>query len=158
MIVVEHPPVSERVAELHRTCGDRVSLEVVLLAVDGLQLSALLAVVLLADEDLDLCWEAQEPGVEVAADQMAAGVGDARWRLGGVVALMLAEQDHLGAMILAAQKPRLVRRGEWSPVVGVAVWPALGFESPAAVGVSLEAPSEPCPWCHERYSESVGVA
>ena len=67
MIVVEHPPVSERVAQLHDASGVGMSLEVVLLAVDGLQLSALLAVVLLADEHLDLCWEAQEAGVEVAA-------------------------------------------------------------------------------------------
>ena len=54
MIVVEHPPVRDRVAQLHGPCGDRVSLEVVLLAVDVLQLSGLSAAVLLADEHLDL--------------------------------------------------------------------------------------------------------
>ena len=43
MIVVEHPPVRDRVAQLHDTCGEGVSLEVVLLAVDVLQLSGLLA-------------------------------------------------------------------------------------------------------------------
>ena len=134
-----------------------MSLEVVLLAVDGLQLSALLAVMLLANVDLDLCGEAQEPGVEIAADPMAAGVGDARRRLGGVVALMLAEQHHLGAMILAAQKPRLVRLGEWSPVVGVAVRPALGFESPAAVWVSLEAHQRALPLVPGAVFESVRV-
>ena len=64
MIVIEHPPVRERVAQLHDACGDRVSLEVVLLAVDVLQLSGLVAVALLADEHLDLGGEAQEAGVE----------------------------------------------------------------------------------------------
>ena len=34
MVVVEHPPAHDRVAQLHGTCRDGVSLEVVLLAVD----------------------------------------------------------------------------------------------------------------------------
>ena len=158
MIVVEHPPVRERVAQLHDTGGDGVSLEVVLLAVDGLQLSGLVAVALLADEHLDLGGEAQEAGVEVAGDPMPAGVGDAGRRLGGVVALMLAEQHHLGAVILAAQQPWLVLLVEWSPVVGVAVWPALGFESPAAVGVSLEAHQRALSLVPGAVFESVRVA
>ena len=79
------------------------------------------------------------------------------WRLGGVVALVLAEQHHLGAVILAAQQPRLVLLVEWSPEVGVAVRPALGFESPAAVGVSLEAHQRALPWCQERYSSPCGL-
>ena len=63
---------------------------------------------------------------------MPAGVGDARrGRLGGVVAVVLAEQHDLGAVILAAQKPWLVPLGEWAPVVGVAVLPALRFKSPS---------------------------
>ena len=62
MIVVEHPPVSERVAQLHGACGDGVSLEVMLLAVDVLQMSGLVAVVLLADEHLDLRGEAAGSG------------------------------------------------------------------------------------------------
>ena len=59
--------------------------------------------------------------------------------LGGVVALVLAEQHDLGAVVLAAQQPWLVLLVEWAPEVAVAVRPALGLESPAAVGVSLEA-------------------
>jgi hypothetical protein len=60
MIVVEHPPVRERVAQLQDTCGEGVSLEVVVLAVDVLELSELLARVRLADEHLDSPGEAQE--------------------------------------------------------------------------------------------------
>ena len=56
MIVVEHPPARDRVAQLDDTCGEGVSLEVVLFAVDVLQLSGLVAAVLLADEHLDLAW------------------------------------------------------------------------------------------------------
>ena len=36
MIVVEHPPVGDRVAQVHDACRDGMSLEVVLLAVDAL--------------------------------------------------------------------------------------------------------------------------
>ena len=135
-----------------------MSLEVVLFAVDVLQLSGLVAVVLLADEHLDLGGEAQEAGVEVAGDPVPAGVGDAGRRLGGVVALVLAEQHHLGAVILAAQQPGLVVLGEWSPEVGVAVLPALGFESPAAVGVSLEAHQRAVALVPGAVFESVRVA
>src|SRR5438067_9304793 len=101
-------------------------------------MSGLLARTLLADEHLDLEGDVQEAGVEVAGDPVPAGVGDACRRLGGVVALVLAEQHDLGAVILAAQQPWLVLLVEWSREVGVAVLPALGFESPTAVGVSLE--------------------
>ena len=89
---------------------------------------------------------------------MPAGVGDARRRLGGVVALMLAEQHHLGAVILAAQQPWLVLLAEWSPEVGVAVLPALRFESPAAVGVSLEAHQRAMAPVPGAVFESVRVA
>ena len=139
MIIVEHPPVRERVAQLDDTCGEGVPLEVVLFAVDMPQLPRLLAIVLLANEHLDLCGEAKKAGVEIAGDPVPAGVGDARWRLGGVMALVLAEQHDLGAVIVVAQKPWLVPFVEWALVVGVAVFPALGFKSPAAVGVSFEA-------------------
>src|SRR5947207_11042533 len=120
-------------------------------------MSGLLARTLLADEHLDLEGDVQEAGVEVAGDPMPAGVGDAVRRLGGVVALVLAEQHDLGAVILPTQQPRLLLLSEWAPEVGAAVRPALRFESPAAVGVSLEA--------HQRalslpgaVFESVGVA
>jgi len=49
MIVIEHPPVSERVAQLHDTRGDRVSLEMMVFAEDVVQMSGLLARALLAD-------------------------------------------------------------------------------------------------------------
>jgi len=158
MIVVEHPPESNRVAQLHGTCGNAPLLEVVLFAVDVAQMPGLLARAPLADEHLDLGGEAQEAGVEVAGDPVPAGVGDAGRRLGGVVALVLAEQHDLGAVILAAQRPRLVLRVEGSPEVGVAVWPALGFESPAAVGVSLEAHQRALSVVPGAVFESVGVA
>ena len=94
---------------------------------------------LFADEHLDLVGESQEAGVEVAGDPVPAGVADAVRGLGGVVALVLAEQYDLGAVVLAAQQPWLVLLVEWSPEVGAAVRPALGLEAPAAVGVALEA-------------------
>ena len=52
MVVVEHPPLCDRVAQLDDTRSDRAVLEVVLLAVDALQLARV--PVLVADEDLDL--------------------------------------------------------------------------------------------------------
>ena len=134
-----------------------MSLEMMLLAVDVLQLSGLVAVAVLADEHLNSRGEAQEAGVEVAGDPVPAGVGDAGRRLGGVVALVLAEQHDLGAVILAAQQPWLVLLVEWSPEVGVAVLPALGFESPAAVGVSLEAHQRALPLVPGAVFESVRV-
>ena len=70
---------------------------------------------------------------------MPAGVGDALRRLRGVVPLVLAEQHDLGAVILAAQKPRLLRLAQRPPEVGAAVLPPLRLESPAPVGVALEA-------------------
>ena len=158
VVVVEHPPVRGRVAQLHDTGRVGMLLEVVLLAVYGLQLSGFLAVGLLADEDLDLRGEAQEAGVEVAGDPVPAGVGDARRRLGGVVALVLTEQHDLGAVILAAQKPRLVLLVDGAPVVGVAVLPALGFKPPAAVWVALEAHQRPLSLVPGAVFESVRVA
>ena len=55
------------------------------------------------------------------------------------MALVLAEQYDLGAVILAAQQPRLLLLVECSPEVAAPVRPALGLEAPAAVGVALEA-------------------
>ena len=91
------------------------------------------------DEHLDLFGEAQEAAVEVAGDPLPATVADAVRGLGGVVALMPAEQHDLGAVVLSAQQPRLVLLVEWSPEVAAPVRPALGLEAPAAVGVALEA-------------------
>ena len=54
MVVVEHPPACDRVAQLHGARGDGVPLDVVLLTVDPSQLSGLVAVVLLAHEHFDL--------------------------------------------------------------------------------------------------------
>jgi hypothetical protein len=96
VVVVENPPVGRRVAQLHRTRGDGASFEVLLLALDVLQLPGLVAAVLLADQHLHPCGKPQEAGVEVAGDPVPAGVGDARRRLGGVVALVLAEQHDFG--------------------------------------------------------------
>lgn len=109
------------------------------------QLSELVAAALLADEHLDRRGEAQEAGVEIAGDPVSARVGDAGRRLGGVVAFVLAEQHHLGAVMVATQNPWLVLLAEWSPVVGAAVLPALRFKSPAAVAVSFEAHQRPLP-------------
>ncbi len=53
VIVVEHPPADDRVAQLHGPCRDGVVLEVVLLAVDPPQ-GLLVAAVVFAHEDLDL--------------------------------------------------------------------------------------------------------
>ena len=72
MVVVEHPPVGDRVAQLHGPGRNRALLEVVLLAVDALQLSGLVAAALFAHEHLDLFGEAQEAGVEVAGDPVPA--------------------------------------------------------------------------------------
>jgi hypothetical protein len=137
MIVVEHPPVHDGVAQLDDTCGEGVSPEVVLFAVDVLQLSGFLAVVLLANEHLDLGGEAQEAGVEVAGDPVPAGVGYAGRRLGGVVALVLAEQHDLGAVILAAQQPWLVLLVEGAPAA-----PGSGGRSRSSRGETLVAGPE----------------
>ena len=53
MVVVEHPPAGDRVAQLHCARGDGVPLEVVLLTFVPSQLSGLEAV-LLAHEHFDL--------------------------------------------------------------------------------------------------------
>ena len=132
MVVVEHPPADDRVAQRYGPCRDGVVLEVVLLTVDpsqGLRVGA----VVFAHEHLDLRREAQEAAVEVAGDPMPSGVCDALRRLRGVVPLVLAEQHNLGAVILAAEKPRLLRVAQRPPVVDAAVRPPLGLESPAPV-------------------------
>jgi hypothetical protein len=65
VIVVEHPPVPDRVAQLHSACGQCVFVDVLALAVDPPELTGLAAVVVLADEDLDLLGESSEAAVEV---------------------------------------------------------------------------------------------
>ena len=139
LVVVEHPPARDRVAQLDDTGGDCASLEVVLLALDPLQLSGLVSAVLLANQHLDVRREPEEAAVEVAGDPVPAGFGDACRRLRGVVALVLAEQHDLGAVIVSAQKPRLVGLGERALEVGAAVLPSLRFKAPAAIWVALEA-------------------
>ena len=103
VVVVEHPPMRERVAELHGACGEGVLLKVVLFAADVLQLSGFLALVLRADKHLDLRGESQEAAVEVACDPLPAAFGDTVGRLDGVVALVPAEQHDLGAVVLSSQ-------------------------------------------------------
>ena len=134
-----HVPAWTAQLQLHRTRGDGASLEVLLLAVDMLQLPGLVAALLLEHEHLYLCGEVQEAGIEVAGDPLPAAVGDTVRGLGGVVALLLSEEHDLGAVVLSAQQPGLVLLVERSPEVAVPVGPALGLEPPAAVGVPLEA-------------------
>ena len=81
-----------------------------------------------------------------------AGAWVVSWRF------VLAEQHDLGAVILAAQQPRLLVLGEGAPEVGAAVRPALGFEAPAAVGVAFEAYQRPVALVPGAVFESVGVA
>jgi hypothetical protein len=45
VIVVEHPPVHDRVAQLHSACGQCVFVDVLALAVDPPELTGLAAVV-----------------------------------------------------------------------------------------------------------------
>jgi hypothetical protein len=158
MIVVEHPPAGDRVGQLHRACGNGVSLDVVLLAVDLLQLSGRVAAVLLAHEHFDLLGKAQEAGVEVAGDPLPAGFGDALGGLGRVVPLVLAEQHDLGSVSLSAQSPGLVGFAEWPPEVFVAVVPALRFEPPPAVKVAFEAHQCALALVPGAVLESVGVS
>ena len=102
IVVVEHPPAGERVTQFDDTRSDRALLEVVLLSVDALKPSGLVVAVLFPHEHLDLGGEAQEAGVEVAGDPVPASVADTVRGLGGVLALMPAEQHDLGAVILVA--------------------------------------------------------
>jgi len=51
---------------------------------------------------------------------------------------MLAEQYDLGAVILAAEKPRLLRLTQRPPIIDAAVRPPLRLKPPAPVGVALE--------------------
>ena len=132
MIVVEHPPVRDRVAQLHRARRDGVPLEVVALAVDAPQLPRLAAGMILAHQHLDPRREPHEAAVEVAGDPFPPGLRDALRRLRGVVPLMLAEQYDLGAMILAAQKPRLLSFTQRSPEVGCGRLPSAAARAPSA--------------------------
>jgi len=97
MVVIEHPPACDRVAQLHRSSGDGVPLDVELLTVDPSEMSGLEAV-LLAHEHFDLGGEAQEVAVEVVRDPVPASVAGAVRRLRCVVPLMLAEQHDLRAL------------------------------------------------------------
>ena len=47
--------------------------------------------------------ELHEAAVEVAGDPLPAAVGDTVRGMGGVVALVLAEEHDLGAVVLSAQ-------------------------------------------------------
>jgi hypothetical protein len=102
VLVVEHPPVGDRVGQPDRACCDGVLLDLVSLAVDASELPAFIADVVLADEHLDLWGESQEAAVEVAGDPGLARVAHASGRLGGVVALVAAEEHDLGAVLLPA--------------------------------------------------------
>jgi hypothetical protein len=83
MVVIEHPPTCDRVAQLRGPCGDGVPLEVALLTVDP--------------SHFDLGRKPQEAAVGVARDPVPATVADAVRRLCCVVPLMLAKQHDLGA-------------------------------------------------------------
>ncbi len=158
VVVVEHPPARDRIAQLNNAAADGPALDVKALAVHMVELSGLVAAVVLADEHFYSVWELAEAAVEVAGDPVLAGVGQALRRLGGVVALVVAEQHDLGAVVLAAQQPRLVVLVQRPPVVGVAVGPGLGFEAPAAVGVALEPHEGAVAVVPGAVFESVGVA
>jgi len=138
MVVIEHPPACDRVAQSHSARHDGVPLDVVLLTVDPSQLSGLEAL-LLADEHLDLLGEPQEAAIEVTGDPSSPAFGDTVGGLDGVVARVPAEQHDLGTVVLSSQWPRLLLLVERTPEVAAPVGPALGFEAPAAVGVALEA-------------------
>jgi len=101
MVVVEHPPAGDGVAQLLGSGCNRALLEVVLFPLDVLQLSRL--ALLVADEHLDLLGESQEAAVEIAGDPSSTGVDDTFGGLDGVVALVPAEQHDLGAVVLSAQ-------------------------------------------------------
>ena len=88
---------------------------------------------------------------------MPPGVGDALRRLRGVVPLVLAEQNDLGAVSLAAQKPRLLRFGERSPEVARPSAHCWGSSPQRPSGWRLKHTSEPCPSCQERYSSPCGL-
>ncbi|MGO9959793.1 MAG: hypothetical protein ACLP50_28105 [Solirubrobacteraceae bacterium] len=79
------------------------------------ELSGLAGVVVVADEHLDPVWESSEAAVEVAGDAVLACVGHAVRGLGRVVALVVAEQHDLGAVVPAAQQPWLVVIVERAP-------------------------------------------
>ena len=114
--------------------------------------------VLFADEHLDLGGEAQEAGVEVAGDPVPASVADAFRGSGGVVALVLAEEHDLGAVVLAAEQPGFVLLVERAPEVPAPVRPALGLEAPATVGMALETRQGALPVMPGAVFQSVRVA
>jgi hypothetical protein len=156
-VVVEHPLVRDRVAELHGAGCNRAPLEVVLLAVDALWLSGLVVPVLLPREHLDLHGESQEAAVEIASDPLPAPLGDTLRGLRRVVALVPTEQHDLGAAVPVSQQPRLLPPVEWSPEVAAPVRPALRLEAPAAVGWRSKQTSAPWPRYQERYSSPCGL-
>jgi hypothetical protein len=157
MVVIEHPPACDCVAQLHRARGDGVPLDVVLLTVDASQLSGL-EPVLLAYEHFDLGGKPEEAAVEVARDPVPATLADAVRRLCCVVRLMLAEQHDLGARCPSAQCRWLVRLAKGAPVVGVAVLPALWLKPPAAIGMALETDQRALVLAPRAVFDPVGVA
>ena len=158
VVVVEHPPTRDRVADLDDAAAHGAALDVGALALDPGELSGLATVVVFADEHLDLWWELWEAAVEVAGDPVLPAVGHAVGRLGGVVALVVAEEHDLGPVILAAQQPGLVLLAERTPEVGAAIRPALGFEAPAAVEMAFEPYEGAVVLVPGAVFESVGVA
>jgi hypothetical protein len=162
VVVVEDPPMHEGVGELQGPGGMGAAVEMGPLARDRTQragpAAAALDLMPLADQDFDLVGQGEEAGVEIAGDPVRAGLGDAVGRLGGVVAGRVAEQDDLGAVVLAAQKPGLVVLSQGAPVVGAAVAPALRLKAPAAVGVAPEAHLRASALVPGAVLEAVGVA
>jgi hypothetical protein len=71
---------------------------------------------------------------------------------------VVAEQHHLGAVVLTAQQPRLVELVQWPPEVVVPVGPSLGFEAPASVRMAFEADEGAVAVVPGAVFQSVGVA
>ncbi len=131
-ILVEHPPVHARVAQLDRPGGAPSLFEMMPLPEDLLELAAVTPHVSLVwpYQQLELVGQSQEARVQIARDPALAAFGDALGRLCGVVALVLAEQHHLGAVRAAAQRPRLLALRERAPEVASPVGPLLRLEAP----------------------------
>ena len=142
VIIVQQPPVAERVGELERARGDGLLFEVVALAVDAAKRAAVSAAGARAElpyEELAMLGQGREAPVEVAGDPGAACFGDTVRRPGRVVTARLSEEHDLGAVIRSAQNPRLLAFGERPPEVVAAARLRLRREPPSAVRPALEA-------------------
>ena len=102
MIVVEHPPVHDRVAQFDGARVLGAMFDVMVLAVNLSKRSGLAAIVVVADEHLDPFRKSEKSAVEVPHDPVLTSFGDAPGRLRCVVARVLAEEHDLGSMGLAA--------------------------------------------------------